>query len=83
MDRGARHARISVRANPLQHTGGGPVVESQLPGAVATHTNPHCSEQHSYPRHGPLRWRCHRHIVVGLRLKSELNSITTVKQHIF
>lgn len=61
-------AGVSVRANPLQHTGGGPVVEGQLPGAVAAHPDPHGSQQHGYTGHGPLRLRRHSHVVVGLGL---------------
>lgn len=67
----AHHAGVSVCANPLQHTGGGPVVEGQLPGAVAAHPDPHSSQQHSYTRHGPLvLWR-HAHVMVGLGLNTE------------
>lgn len=71
MGRSAHHTGISVRANPLQHTGGGPVVEGQLPGAVATHANPHSPQQHGHTRHGLLSWRSHRHIMVGLGLKGK------------
>lgn len=67
----AHHAGISVCANPLQHTGGGPVVEGQLPGAVATHPDPHGPQQHSHAGRGPLSRRRHRHIVVGLGLTGE------------
>lgn len=55
----AHHAGVSVGADPLQHTGGGPVVEGQLPGAVATHPDPHGPQQQGHARHGPLSWRHH------------------------
>lgn len=67
----AHLAGVSVCANPLQHTGRGPMVEGQLPGAVATHPNPHGPQQHSHARHVILSWRCHRCIMVGLSLKGE------------
>lgn len=62
---------ISVRADPLQDTGRGPMVEGQLLGAVATHPDPNGSQQHSHTRHGLLRRRRHGHIMVGLRLKEK------------
>lgn len=67
----AHHAGIGVCASPLQHSGRGPVVESQLPGAVATHPNSHSPHKHSHTRHGLLSWRRHRHIMIGLGLKEE------------
>lgn len=69
----AHHAGIGVRANQLQHTCGGPVVQGQLPGAVAAHPNPHSPQQEGHAGHGVLSWRRHRHIVVGLGLRREEN----------
>ena len=67
----AHRAGISVCANQLQHTRRGPVVEGQLPGAVATHPDPQGPQQHGHAGHGLLSWRRHRHIVVGLGLEGE------------
>ena len=39
-----------VRPGPLEHAGGGPVVEGQLLGAVTTHTDPQGPHQHRYAR---------------------------------
>lgn len=69
LSRGAHHAGIGVGADQLEHTCGGPVVERQLPGAVATHPDPNSPEQHSHAGHRLLSWRLHGHVVVGLSLK--------------
>lgn len=67
----AHHAGISVGANQLQHTCGGPVVEGQLPTAVAAHPNSHGPQQHSHARHGLLSRWCHSHVMAGLSLKGQ------------
>lgn len=64
----AHRAGIGVSADQLQHTCGGPVVEGQLPGAVATHPDPHGPQQHGHAWHGLVSWGCHRHVMVGLCL---------------
>ena len=66
-----RRAGIGVRANPLQHAGRGPVVEGQLPGAVAAHSDPHRPQQHGQTGQGPLSWGHYGRIMKGLRLKEE------------
>lgn len=65
----AHHAGISVGTNPLQHSGGGPVVEGQLPSAVAAQADPHGPQQHRHARHGPLSGGCHSDIMIGLGLQ--------------
>lgn len=67
----ACRASIGTRANTLQHTAGRSMVESQLPGAVPAHPDPHGPEKHSHARHGLLGWTHHTHIVVGLGLREE------------
>lgn len=66
-----RAGGVGVRADPLQHAGGGPVVKGQLPGAVAAQADPHGPQEHSQARHAPLSWGGHRHMVVGLRLEGD------------
>lgn len=64
----ACRAGIGVSAHQLQHAGRRPVVEGQLPGAVAAHPDPHGPQQHGHARHAPVGRGRHGHIVVGLRL---------------
>lgn len=65
----ARRAAIGVRADQLQHAGRGPVVEGQLPGAVAAHPDPHGPQQHGHAWHALVGRGCHGHIVAGLCLR--------------
>lgn len=64
----AHHAGVGVRADPLHHTGRGPVVEGQLSAAVAAHPDPHSPQQHRHTGHGLLIGGRHTHIMVGLGL---------------
>lgn len=63
------HPGVSVRTDPFQYTGGGAVVQGQLPGAVPTQPNPHGPQQEGHTRDRPLNWRDDCHIMVSLGLQ--------------
>lgn len=70
LSRRAHRAGVGVRAHQLQHARGGPVVEGQLPGAVAAHPDAHGPQQHGHARHRPFSRGGHGDVVVGLCLRN-------------
>lgn len=66
---GCGHPGVSVRTDPFQYTGGGAVVQGQLPGAVPTQPNPHGPQQEGHTRDRPLNWKDDCHIMVSLGLQ--------------